>query len=111
MPEPLRVEEVHLLLVIAHEPAQARVVEEQPPVLVDDVEAGRTIFEDLAKLALVLGDLGRALLVDECRAAVVRRGGPVIGHRGFHLAAPRRRRENVCPRGYPTAKPGDTPFG
>ncbi len=111
VPEPPRVEEVHLLLVIAHELAQSRVVEQQPPVLVDDVEAGRAIFEDLAELALVLGDLGGAPVVDECRAAVVRRGGPVIGHRCFHLAATRPRRVGVCPRGYPTAKPGDTSFG
>src|SRR5829696_492206 len=75
VPEPLRVEEVHLLLVIAHEPPQARIVEQQPPVLVDDVEAGRAIFEDLAELALVLGDLGRAPVVDGRSAAVVRSGG------------------------------------
>ena len=56
VPEPLGVEEMQLLLVVAQELAQARVVEEQPPVLVDDVEAGRAMFEDLAELALVLGD-------------------------------------------------------
>ena len=90
VPEPPRVEEVHLLLVIAHELAQARVVEQQPPVLVDDVEAGRAIFEDLAELALVLGDLGRALPVAGARLLVQHRGdGPVIGHRDLHrLAAP-----------------------
>ena len=63
VPETLRVEEVHLLFVIAQELAQPGVVEQQPPVLIDDVEAGRAIFEDLAELALVLGDRGRVAVL------------------------------------------------
>ena len=59
MPEPLRIEEIHLLFVVAHEFATTGVVAEQPPILVDDVEGGRAVLEDLAELALVLGDRGR----------------------------------------------------
>ena len=55
------VEELQLVLAIAHELAKTGVVEEQPPILVDDVQSGRAVFEDLAELAFVLGNLCLAL--------------------------------------------------
>jgi hypothetical protein len=59
-------------------------VEQQPPVLVDDVETGRAIFEDFTELALVLRDLGRGAVVDGAWFISHRGGGPVIGHLGLH---------------------------
>ena len=88
VPETLCVEEVHLLFVIAQELAQPRVVEQQPPVLIDDVEAGRAIFEDFTELALVLGDLGHGVVVAGAWIFISHRGGgPVIGHLSLHRRA------------------------
>src|SRR5215203_4977544 len=61
VPEPARVEEHELVGVIAEQLAQAGIVEQEPPVLIDDVERRRAVFEDLAELALLLGDLRLAL--------------------------------------------------
>ena len=61
VPEPLGVEEMQLLLVIAEELAKAGIVEEEPPVLVDEAEGGRAVLEEIAELAFVLGDLRLAL--------------------------------------------------
>ena len=61
VPEPAGVDELHLFLVVAQQLAHAGVVEEQPTLLVDDVQAGRAVFEDFAELAFLLGDLRLAL--------------------------------------------------
>ena len=61
VPELPRVDELHLLLAVAQHLAQARVVKEQTALLVDDDQACRAVFEDLAKLPLLLGDLRLAL--------------------------------------------------
>ncbi len=89
-PKPFGVEEVQLVLVVAHELAQPCVMEDDPPLLIDDVERGRTMFQDLAELPLVLGHLGRAPIGLRRQAVGARRGGgPVIGHRDPHrVAAP-----------------------
>ena len=57
VPEPPGVEQVQLLLLIAGQFAQAPIVEQEPPILVDDVHRGGAEVEDFAKLALLLGDL------------------------------------------------------
>ena len=63
---------------VAEQLAEPRIVEEQPAVLVDDQQGGRAIFEDLAQLPLVLGDLriarcGRDGVRPPAAAAVFRR--------------------------------------
>ena len=57
MPERAGVDELELLLLVAQELPQARTVEQQAAVLVDDDQRRRAQFQHLAKLALVLGDL------------------------------------------------------
>ena len=61
VPEPLGVEEMQLLLLVAEERAQPRIVEDEPPLLVDEAETGRAVLQELAELALLLGDLRLAL--------------------------------------------------
>src|SRR5829696_8194333 len=57
MPELFRVEEVQFLLVVAEHLAQARIVEDEAPLLVEKAEARRAVLEELAELALLIGDL------------------------------------------------------
>jgi len=54
LPEFPGIEEMQLLFGVAKQLANARVVEQQPAVLVDHIEPGRTVFENLPKLPLVL---------------------------------------------------------
>ena len=61
VPEPFRIDLLHLARLVAEHVAEPRIVENEPPVLVDDEQAGRAVFQRLAKLALVLGELGLAL--------------------------------------------------
>ena len=57
VPEPLGVEQFQFLFLVAGQFAQAPIVEQEPPILVDDAHRSRTIVENFAKLALLLGDL------------------------------------------------------
>ena len=57
VPERAGIDELELVLLIAQQLAQPRVVEQQAPVLVDDQQGRRTEFQHLAELALVLGNL------------------------------------------------------
>ena len=68
VPETPGVEQFQLLFFIAGQFAQAPIVEQEPPILVDDIHGGGAEVEDFAKLALLLGDL---LLVLRQRGDVV----------------------------------------
>ena len=57
VPELSGIEEMQLFLAVAKQLANTRVVEQQPAVLVDNVQPGRAVFENLAKLAFVLGNI------------------------------------------------------
>ena len=57
VPEPPGVEQFQLLFLIASQFAQAPIVEQEPPILVDDIYRGGAKVENFAKLALLLGDL------------------------------------------------------
>jgi hypothetical protein len=80
-------------------------VEQQPPVLVDDVETGRAIFEDFTELALVLGDLGHGAVIAGAWIFISHRGdGPVIGHLGLHRRAALNRAAGLTFRKLPYRK-------
>ena len=57
VPESPGIEKFKLHFLVAGQFAQPPIVEQQAPLLVDHAQRGRTIFEDLAKLTLLLGDL------------------------------------------------------
>jgi len=50
VPEPLGVEEMQLLLLVAEDRAQSGVVEDEPPLLVDEAETCRAVFQPPTKL-------------------------------------------------------------
>jgi hypothetical protein len=56
MPERAGVDELELLLLVAQELPQARVVEEQASVVIDDGKACGAALEDLAVLTFLVGD-------------------------------------------------------
>src|SRR5436190_11317439 len=70
MPERLGIEEMQLFLAVAEQLANPRVVKQQPAVLVDDVQPGRTVFENFAKLAFVLRNIVPGRIVSSNRASV-----------------------------------------
>ena len=55
VPELLRIDQVHLGFVVSKEIASTCVMKKQPSVLIDDVQACRAVFQNLAKLPLLLG--------------------------------------------------------
>ena len=57
VPELAGVDAVELVLLIAQEFAQPRIVEQQPAILIDDQQSRRAELQHLAELALVLGRL------------------------------------------------------
>ena len=57
IPEPPGVEQFQLFFFIAGQFAQAPIVEQEPPILVDDIHGGGAKVENFAKLSLLLGDL------------------------------------------------------
>ena len=67
VPEQPGLDELKLILLVSEHFAQPRVVEQQPPVLVDDAHRRRAKFQNLAELPFLLGNLGTG------RAAAVRR--------------------------------------
>src|SRR5262249_37142514 len=56
VPESARVEQMKLVPAIAKQLADACIVEEQASVLIDDIQPGRAMFEDVQKLLLSIGD-------------------------------------------------------
>src|SRR3954471_1082177 len=61
VPEIMRIKPLHLLLGVAEQLPDAGIVEQQPAILVDDVETSRTMVENFPELALMLGALCFAL--------------------------------------------------
>ena len=57
VPESLGVEEMQFFLLVAKQVAHPPVVKQDPPLLVDDADRGRTVIQDLAKLALLFENL------------------------------------------------------
>ncbi|MFY9694633.1 MAG: hypothetical protein WAK35_12915 [Xanthobacteraceae bacterium] len=57
VPETPGVEQFQLLFLIAGQFSQAPIVEQEPPIVVDDIHCGGAEVEDFAKLAFLLGDL------------------------------------------------------
>jgi hypothetical protein len=59
VPEAFGVEEFEFLFVVAGQLAQAPIVEQKAPILVDDAHCSRAIVENFAKLTLLLRDTYR----------------------------------------------------
>ena len=68
VPEPLGVEQLQFVFLVPRQVAQPPIVEQQPPVLVDNAHRGRTVFQDFVKLPLLFLDL---MLVPRERGDVV----------------------------------------
>src|SRR5215212_2487333 len=84
VPEFSSIKQMQLFSGVAEQLTNAPVVEKQPAVLVDDVQPCRAVFENFARLALVLCDIVDDQTVDWSFALV-----------GMHLKSPLQRRGGI----------------